>query len=91
MLTDLGGWLEPGLRWRIDEGQSKPEEQLVARLWEKPGASSRLVVDLEPSEDGGTTVTVTEQLDRHFDLDTSLTSVRQRPGFGRASASLQPA
>ncbi len=92
VLSDLDRWLEPGVRWRIDADASQPGQTLVARLWERPGASSLVTVELEATDDDGTTVTITEQQDRNFELDATLSTHGRSIGYRlpshRASASL---
>ncbi len=73
-LRDLDRWLEPGVRWKIDERVTRPEELLVARLWERPGSSSLVTFRIEETDGGGSRVTITEQLDRHFDIDATLST-----------------
>lgn len=74
VLSDLARWLEPGVRFRVDENETEPGTKLIARLWEQPGASSHLAVELAENEDGGSTVTVTQTQDRHFAIDASLSA-----------------
>ena len=92
VLSDLDRWLEPGVRWRIDDEASQPGKTLVARLWERPGASSLVTVELEAADDDGTTVTITEQQDRNFELDATNSAHGRAIGYRlppqRPSASL---
>lgn len=71
LVADLDRWLEPGLRWTVDENASRPGERLVARFWDQPDERepnnpSYVTVDVTENEEGGSTVTVTEQTDRVF-------------------------
>lgn len=77
LLSDLGCWLEPDMRWRIDHDETTPGSRLVARLWEKPGTSSQLVIELDEGPEGTSLVTVTETQDRSFNVDARLST---RPG-----------
>lgn len=92
VLSDLDRWLEPGVRWRIDDEASQPGQTLVARLWDRPGSSSLVTVELEMADDDGTTVTITEQQDRNFELDAPLRTRGRTIGYQvpphRPSASL---
>jgi hypothetical protein len=92
VLSDLDRWLEPGVRWRVDSQASQPGKTLVARLWERPGASSLVTVELEAAGAGGTTVTITEQQDRNFEVDASLLTYGRTIGYrlppDRASADM---
>lgn len=92
VLRDLDRWLEPGVRWRIDDDATRPGKTLVARLWERPGASSLVTVQLEAADDDGTTVIITEQQDRNFEVDVTLATHGPKIGYQlpprRPSASL---
>lgn len=71
LVADLDRWLEPGLRWTVDEGASRPGERLVARFWDQPTEGepnnpSYVTVDVTENEEGGSNVVVTEQTDRTF-------------------------
>ncbi len=57
-------WLEPDVRWQVDEKRSVPDETFIARFWSTPSESTEVVITLEPSEVGGTEVTVRETRDR---------------------------
>ncbi len=72
-LADLACWLEPGLRWRIDETDSEAGRRLVARVWDQPGSSSLITIELDGDDLGGSVVTIVQQRDRHFRVDASLT------------------
>ncbi len=92
VLSDLDRWLEPGVRWRVDAEASRPGKTLVARLWERPGASSLVTVELEAAGTGGTTVTITEHQDRNFEVDATLLAPGRTIGYRlpsqRASANM---
>ncbi len=74
----LDEWLEPGLRWRIDEGETDAPHRLVARFWDpqavdaesnRPRPSTKVTITVEADDDDeGSVVTVHEQRDRSFDL-----------------------
>lgn len=73
-LADLACWIEPGVRWRVDEAASKSGELLVARVWEGPGSSSLVTLKLESTERGGSLLTVVQQRDRHFEITATSSS-----------------
>jgi len=68
VVTDPEHWLEPGIRWRVNEDNTEEGSRFAARFWPEPGESTEVVITLEPSETGGTDVTIHETRDRAFGL-----------------------